>query len=136
MKNFFLKRQIDQIEREANDDFAQILEFDARCYPTRELHQLLHKLDLESYRYNYFKRLLFLIGASTTFWIAFCFLFQSFEFTLGIYFTLAMVPLSIVTFVGGTVVLNHKFKSIRQSKLIERIITEELERRRKDASIF
>jgi hypothetical protein len=136
MNNYFLKRQIEQIEQEANDDFAQILEFGARCYPTRELHQLLHQLDLESYQYNYFKRLLFLIAGSTTFWIAFFFLFQSLEFKAGIYFTIIMVLLSVVVFTAGTVHLNRKFKSIRQSALIERIITEELERRRKDASIF
>jgi uncharacterized membrane protein YciS (DUF1049 family) len=136
MKDYFLNRQLERIEKEANDDFAQILEFGAKCYPTRELHQLLHQLDIESYRFSYLRRVLFLIGASTTFWIAFCFLFQSLEFNLGVILTLVIAPLSIITFVSGMAYINYRFRNIKQAHLIERIITEELERRRKDASIF
>jgi len=136
MKDYFLNRQLERIEKEANDDFAQILEFGAKCYPTRELHQLLHQLDLESYRYLYLRRVLFLIGASTTFWIAFCFLFQSLEFNLGVILTLTIAPLSLLTFILGMIHINKRFSNIRRSEVIERIITEELERRRKDASIF
>lgn len=136
MKNYFLNRQLERIEKEANNDYAQILEFGAKCYPTRELHQLLHQLDLEIYRYLYLRRIFFLIGASTTLWIAFCFLFQSLEFNLGVTLTLIIAPLSIVTFTLGIFYINHRFRNVRQSEVIERIISEELERRRKDASIF
>lgn len=136
MKDFFLNRQIEQIERSANNDFAQILEFGANYYPTRELHHLLHQLDLEAYRYAYLRRVLFLIGGSTTFWIAFYFLFQSFDFKLGIFITLVLIPISLLYFLAGSFYINQRYKPIQQSDLIERIITEELDRRRKDASIY
>lgn len=136
MKDFFLNRQIDKIEREASDDFLQILSFGARCYPTKELHALLRRLDKEAQRMAYYRRLVFLIGGSATLWIAFCFLFQSLDFTVGVYFTLAIVPVTLIAFGVGNVYINKKFRAIRNSHLIEKIIVEELDRRRKDASIF
>jgi len=136
MKNFFLNRQINKIEREGNDDFQQILSFGARCYPTQELHALLRKLDKEAQRMAYYRRLVFLIGGSTTLWIAFCFLFQSLDFSAGIYFTLALVPVTIIAFGVGNVYVNRKYKAVRDAHIIEKIIVEELDRRRKDASIF
>ena len=136
MKDFFLNRQINRIEREANDDFLQILSFGAHCYPTRELHQLLSKLERESQRFTYCRRLLFAIGFIATLWIALCFLFQSVDFRLGIYLAWALMPLSLAAFAGGSVYINQKFNSVRDAHLLEKIIVEELERRRKDASIF
>ncbi|MCB0585401.1 MAG: hypothetical protein KDD06_08770 [Phaeodactylibacter sp.] len=136
MKNFFLNRQIRRIEREANDDFLQILSFGARCYPTRELHQLLIELDRKSQLYLHYRRLLFLLGATATLWIALCFVFQNLKFGIGIYFTLIMIPLSILAFTAGSIYINHRFRSARNAHRIEGIIVEELERRKKDASIF
>ncbi len=136
MKNFFLNRQINKIEREANDDFLQILSFGARCYPTNELHAILRKLDKASQKLAYYRRLVFLIGGSTTLWIAFCFLFQSLDFTVGIYFTLSMVPVTLIAFSVGHIYINRKYKSVRNAVTVEKIIVEELDRRRKDASIF
>jgi len=136
MKDFFLNRQLDKIEREASDDFQQILSFGARCYPTKELHELLRRLDKEVQRLAYYRRLVFLTGGSTTLWIAFSFLFQSLDFTLGVYFTLSVVPVTLVAFAFGNIYVNRKFRAIHDSHLIEKIIVEELDRRRKDASIF
>lgn len=136
MKDFFLQRQLNKLEREANDDFLQILSFGARCYPTKELHALLRKLDKEAQRMAYYRRLVFLIGASATLWIAFCFLFQSLDFVIGVYFTLTIVPLTFLAFGIGNVYVNRKFRAVRDAQLIEKIIVEELDRRRKDASIF
>ncbi|MCB0578766.1 MAG: hypothetical protein KDD10_05590 [Phaeodactylibacter sp.] len=136
MKNFFLNRQIRRIEKEANNDFLQILSFGARCYPTKELHQLLHDLDQEAQRHAYFRRILFMVGGTTTLWIALCFLFQSLNFGVGIYLTLGMIPASILAFSVGSIYVNQKFRSIREAGRIEKIIVEELERRKKDASIF
>lgn len=135
MKDFFLNRQINRIEREANDDFLQILSFGAHCYPTRELHQLLGKLEQESQRFTYYRRLLSVVGCTTALWVAFCFLFQSMNFRLGVYLAWALMPLSLAVFVGGIIYVNRKFSSVRDACLVEKIIVEELERRRKDASI-
>ena len=136
MKNFFLNRQIRRIEMEANDDFLQILSFGAHSYPTKELHQLLYELDQQAGRYAYYRRLLFMVGGTTTLWIALCFLFQSLNFTPGIYLTISMIPISILAFSIGSVYINQKFRSIRKANRVEKIIVEELERRKKDASIF
>ena len=136
MKNFFLNRQIHRIEKEGNDDFLQILSFGARCYATKELHQLLHELDQKANRHAYYRRLLFMVGGTATLWIALCFLFQSLKFAPGIYLTLGMIPFSILAFAAGSIYLGQKFRSIQEAERIEKIIVEELERRKKDASIF
>ncbi|MCO6478811.1 MAG: hypothetical protein J5I94_19410 [Phaeodactylibacter sp.] len=136
MKDFFLNRQIRRIEREANDDFLQILSFGARCYPTKELHQLLQELGHKTRRYAYYRSRLFLLGGTATLWFALCFLFQSLEFNLGAFLALAMIPVSILAFTGGSIYLNRRFGSVRKAHQIEKIIVEELERRKKDASIF
>ena len=136
MKNFFLNRQLRRIEREANDDFLQILSFGAHCYPTKELHQLLYELDQQAGRHAYYRRLLFIVGGTITLWIALCFLCQSLNFNPGIYLTITMIPMSILAFSIGSVYINQKFRSIRKADRIEKIIIEELERRKKDASIF
>lgn len=136
MKKYFLDRQIKRIEREANDEFLQILSFGAQCYPTPELQSLLRKLDKKVQIYSYYRRITFIIGASTTLWIAFCFLFQSLDYGIGVVVTLAFVPISILGFTIGNIYLNKRFKAIRDAHLIEKIIVEELDRRRKDASIY
>ncbi|MBV6654211.1 MAG: hypothetical protein KI786_10670 [Mameliella sp.] len=136
MKQYFLDRQINRIEREANDDYLQILSFGAQCYDTPELQRLLKQLDNKVQLHAYYRRIVFVIGASTTLWIAFCFLFQSLDYVIGVYATLAMVPVSIIGFTVGNIVLNKKFKGVRNASLVEKIIVEELARRRKDASIY
>jgi hypothetical protein len=136
MKQYFLDRQLKKIEREANDEYLQILTFGARCYTTPELNSLLRALDKKVQLHAYYRRIVFIIGASTTLWIAFCFLFQSLDYSIGVYATLAMVPFSIIGFTAGNIILNRRYKAVRNANLIERIIAEELDRRRKDASIY
>ncbi len=136
MKDFFLNRQLERIEREANDDFRMILSFGAHCYPTKELHQLLRQLEQKMEKLSYYRRILFLTGGTTTLWIALNFLFQAFDFKAGIYLTLSLAPVSIIAFAVGTILVNRRYKSVKQAHQIERIIVEEIDRRRKDASIF
>lgn len=136
MKDFFLNRQLERIEREANDDFRMILSFGAHCYPTKELHQLLRQLEQKMEKLSYYRRILFLTGGTTTLWIALNFLSQAFDFKAGIYLTLSLAPVSIIAFAVGTILVNRRYKSVKQAHQIERIIVEEIDRRRKDASIF
>ena len=136
MKQYFLDRQLKKIEREANDEFLQILSFGAQCYSTPELQDLLRQLDKKVQLHAYYRRIVFIIGASTTLWIAFCFLFQSLDYPIGVYATLAMVPVSIIGFTAGNIFLNRKYRAVRDAGLVEKIIVEELDRRRKDASSY
>ncbi|MEQ8705240.1 MAG: hypothetical protein RIC19_15040 [Phaeodactylibacter sp.] len=136
MKQYFLDRQLKKIEREANDEFLQILSFGAQCYSTPELQNLLRQLENKVQLHAYYRRIVFIIGASTTLWIAFCFLFQSLDYSIGVYATLTMVPLSIIGFTAGNIILNKRYRAVRNANLIEKIIVEELDRRRKDASIY
>lgn len=136
MKQYFLDRQLKRIEREANDEYLQILSFGAQCYTTPELQKLLRTLDKKVQVHAYYRRIVFIVGASTALWIAFCFLFQSLDYSIGVYATLYMVPLSIIAFTAGNIILNQKFKAVKEANLVEKIILEELDRRRKDASIY
>ncbi|MCB0568299.1 MAG: hypothetical protein KDC66_00975 [Phaeodactylibacter sp.] len=136
MKDFFLNRQLERIEREANDDFRMILSFGARCYSTKELHHLLQQLGTKVERLSYYRRILLITGGATAFWIALNFLFQSIDFQAGIYLTLSLAPVSIAAFIIGTLLVNRRYSAIKQAHQIERIIVEEIDRRRKDASIF
>ncbi|MCB0555351.1 MAG: hypothetical protein KDD02_17525 [Phaeodactylibacter sp.] len=136
MKDFFLNRQLERIEREANDDFRMILSFGAHCYSTKELHYLLRQLDQKVQKLSHYRRILFLVGFTTTLWIALNFLFQTLHFQPGIIITFGLVPISIAAFTTGTILVNRRFRSVKQAHQIERIIVEEIDRRRKDAPIY
>jgi hypothetical protein len=136
MKDFFLKRQLERIEREGNDDFLMILSFGARSYPTKELHQLLCQLEQKMQQLAYYRRLLYLAGSTFIVWCALSFLFQYSEFKVGTYATMSLAILTILVFTAGSIFINSRYRSVRQAHQIERIIVEEIDRRRKDASIF
>lgn len=136
MNDYFLKQQIERIEREANNDYTLIQEFGADCYPTFELQQLLGDMDFEIQRYLYYKRTFLILGASTFLWLSFIFLFRNLNYTPGLYISLALLIVSIVSAFVGMIFIKNNFKHINQLNLIESIIKEELARRRKDASIY
>jgi hypothetical protein len=135
MKDLLFWQRVEQIEQEGNDDFLMILSFGAQCYDVKELHQLLRQLEQKTREFAYYQRVLLLLASTIAVWIGLSFLFQYLQFSLGTYIIL-LVPVSALVSGIGFALLNRKYRSIKHAHQIERIIVEELDRRRKDASIF
>jgi hypothetical protein len=113
-----------------------LLEVSPEYYTTKELVRLLRELQLKRKLVQEIKRRVFVIGASISIWIGAAFLSQAFDLQLVSYFFLALVPVAIVTFTGGSILVRVRYKFYNHAHIIEKIIKQELERRRKESSIF
>ncbi|MEN0002601.1 MAG: hypothetical protein AAF798_00610 [Bacteroidota bacterium] len=136
MKNFFLNRQLKRIERDANDHLMLLLEVSPEYYTTKELVRLLRELQLKKSLVYELKRRLLVIGASISVWIAAAFLSQTFSLLFVSYFFLALIPFALLGFIGGSIYVSVKYKFFNHAPVIEKIIKQELDRRRKESSIF
>lgn len=70
------------------------------------------------------------------FWIVFCFLFQSFDYFIGVYVIFVMVLVFIIGFIVGNIFLNRKYWVVCDVGLVEKIIVEEFDCCRKDVLIY
>lgn len=136
MKEYFFDRLIRRLEKDGNNDLMLIMEFGAEAYSTRELSQLLrHIVAQKSIAERWYHRL-FLLGFSVSFWIAASFLAAASE-AKGLSLTLlALVPVSLLVVLFGHFYLSRRYPAHRDIHLVASIIEQELERRKKDASIF
>ncbi len=135
-RDFFLDRQLSRLEREANDDLLQIMEFGPRPYTTLELKQLLRRIKRESAEVVRLQQRYFLAGSCTVLLVGISFLCAAIGWdVLGIAFV-ALAPAGLIIFAGGSIFLNRRYRTYKHSRVLEKAILEELERRRKDASIF
>lgn len=135
MRNFFLERQLRRIERDVNDDLLMILEVGPQYYSNRELYDLTDKLRRQELRYFSLQRYFYLILLTIPCWIGSFFLANAFGFHGVARYLLCGVPVAIVVFFAGSAYIRFRFSNCRYANLIRSIIQQELERRRKDASI-
>ena len=135
MKDYLLERQLNRLEREANDDFLQIIEGGPEYYSTHELHLLLSRLESTKRSYQRKAQKQLFIGASASIWIFASIICSMLKFPILSYVFLALVPVSIIAFLLASLYAKRKFQ-VKNTFLVENIILQELERRRKDASIF
>lgn len=136
LNEYLLNRQLLRLEREAGDDLLQVLEGGPEYYTNQELHLLLEQLRHQVYQANRFNKKRLLVGASITIWIGASFLCGALGWYLAGYLFLSLVPLSALAYLAATVALHRRFRTYRHARLVEAIIFQELERRRKDASIY
>lgn len=136
MKNLLLQRRLNRIQRDGNDDLLLILECGPRDYPTFELHQLLRRVRQQTAHSARIQHLLFLVGASISLWIGAGFLCAALGYLAWGYIFLALIPTSCLLLISGHIYLRRKYRTHRHGAIIANIIQQELERRRKDASIF
>ncbi len=134
-KDFRLKRQLRQIVKDANDDLYLIREAGPHYYSNTELYALLERLnseESEALRLNY---RLFVLLASLTIWIAGFFLFEAFNVHWGANICFTLLVAKFLIFSVGIVYIHRRYRHFRFSSRLRMIIQQELERRRKDASI-
>lgn len=136
MKDFLLEYQLRKIEQEVNNDFLQIMEAGPEYYSTQELHTLLGQLHQLRMEYQLRSRRMFYFGASVTLWISLSFLLGVFKLTILSYLFLALAPVTIIIYLVSMLILRWRYRVCRDGHLIESIIRQEIDRRRKDASIF
>lgn len=136
LKNYFLNRKLKQLEREGNDDLQQILEFGPGPFSTPELKMLLRRIRRQMNRVALLQKRFFLAGASTVVLTGLSFLAAALGMKmLGIVF-LSLSPAGLIAFAVGSIMINRRYRTYRHSRVLERAIREEIDRRRKDASIF
>lgn len=136
MKNFFLDRQLNRIEQEVNDDLMLLLEVSPEYYSTRELNTLLRDLRLKRRSIRSLKKRLYIVGGSVTLWICTAIVANMSGLYLISYFFLALIPASLFSFIGGSMFIARKYHFYKHASSIEAIIKQELDRRRKESSIF
>lgn len=136
MQDFFLKRRLKRIEREANDDLRLVLELGPEDFPTHELHHLLRRLSQQRRAVGRLRAFMLLTSVSTTLWIATAFLLLISQRMLAALAVLCMVPIAGVLLFLGAYYRDRKYYTHRYHDQLVRRIQHELERRRKDARIY
>ncbi|MCI5083831.1 MAG: hypothetical protein MRY78_19185 [Saprospiraceae bacterium] len=136
MKHFFLDRQLNKLENEANDDLLLLLDVSPEYYSTKELKALLRELKTKEKQVKKTKEKLFLVGASGSIWMALSFLAQMIDVRWFGLTCLALIPVAFGVYIGGSIIVEKRNRFFKDAYLIEKIIRGELERRQKDASIF
>lgn len=136
MNQFWLNRQIQRLEKEVNDDLLLIMEFGAEAYTTAELMHILEQVSEQKETTTRWQHRLFLVGFSISVWIGSSFLAAALGAQLLSFLFLAGAPLCLTIALMGHLLLRYRFPTYLQSHLVASIIQQELDRRRKDASIY
>ncbi|MCB0630064.1 MAG: hypothetical protein R2824_16830 [Saprospiraceae bacterium] len=135
MKNFFLERQLRRIEREVSNDLLMILEVGPQYYSNQELYELIDELQMQESRSKRLQRHFFLFLVLIPAWVCGYFLANAFGWGPGAQVFFYLIPASFLTFLSGNLYCRYRYRNCRHANLIRSIIQQELERRRKDASI-
>ena len=136
MKHFFLDRQLSKLEKEANDDLLLLMEVSPEYYSTNELKALLRELKTKQKQVQKKKDNLFLVGASGSIWMALSFLAQMMDIRWFGLMCIGLIPVAFGTYIGGSIFVEKRNRFFKDAYHIEKIIRSEIERRKKDASIF
>ncbi|MEZ4985807.1 MAG: hypothetical protein R2795_12370 [Saprospiraceae bacterium] len=136
MKNLFFNHYISKIEGTGNNDLLLIMEFGAEAYTTPELYGILEEVQSQKQLTTLWQHRLFMVGFSISLWIAGAFLCAAFDQPLYSYLFLLLVPTSLLSAILGHYYLRNRYPAFRDVQLIASIIQQELERRKKDASIY
>ena len=131
-----LDYQLSCIERDGNDDLLLIREYGAAEYSTQELMVLLRNIKWQLNKASQLQRRLLLLIASISLWIGAGFLSMVTGFTTLGYIFFGLVPLAITASLLGQLYVRRKYNVTTHAQELTRIIQQELDRRRKDASIF
>jgi hypothetical protein len=136
VKDFLLQRHLQRLEKHGNNDLLLIMEFGASAYSTYELADILEEVNAQKEEAGRLQHYLFLVGFSISLWIAVAFLAAAFDYRILSFIFLAMVPMSLLFALIGHFLLRKRFPAFREIHLVGSIIQQELDRRKKDASIF
>ncbi len=136
MKEYFFDRFVQRLERDGNNDFLLIMEFGADAYTTQELSALLRQVVEQKNTAERWYHRLFLLGFSISFWIAASFLAAASHASHLSLALLTLVPISLLVVLAGHVYIRRRYPVHRDVHLVVSIIEQELDRRKKDASIF
>ena len=136
MKKYLFDRFVQRLERDGNNDLLLIMEFGADAYSTKELSALLQEVvEQKNIAERWYHRL-FLLGFSISFWIAASFLAAAGNSSTLSFALLTLVPISLLAVLFGHFYLSRRYPAHRDIHLVVSIIEQELDRRKKDASIF
>lgn len=136
MNNFLLYRQLKRLERECNDDLLLVQECGPEYYSNDELYDLLDLLDAENRETFRYRRLLLLTAAMILFWFGIVLFAHLTAANLLKNIAVTLFAFGFLTFLTGTILIRKKLLLLRRTQQIRTLIYAELDRRRKDASIY
>jgi len=126
---------LQRIELEANDDLRMVLDFGPQHFTTHELHGMLRKLNEQS-RYILRLRDRLLPSILLLFIVPAIVLFGTLKWKSLLYGVFFGIPMTLLLLIGAAIYLTKKYPTLKDAPYLDKMIHQELERRRKDASIF
>lgn len=126
---------LQRIELEANDDLRMVLEFGPQHFTTHELHGMLRRLKEQSRQVLRLRDRL-LPSSLLLFIVPSIIFFSAMKWESLLYGLFIGLPATLMLFIGAAFYLAKKYPTIKDAPHIDKMIHQELERRRKDASIF
>ncbi len=136
MKDWLFERYLLTLEREGNDDLLLIMEFGASYYTTEELQYLMLQVNAQKRIAHRWQRQLFAIGISVSVWIAASLVAMAYGENLLGYLLLGLVPLALIGALLGHFSIRRRYPTLRETQLVSSIVQQELDWRKKDASIL
>lgn len=131
-----LEKYLRHIEAQGNDDLHLLQEVGAQYFSTTDLQVLLQHLNYQS-RYTLRLRK---TGLYTLLSIGFATATAYRSFAAGrptmAYAFLCLIPLALILFALGWLQLRKKHETIQHASKIRRTIIQELDRRKKDPSVY
>ena len=130
------QHSLDRIEREGNDDLFLIQAFGPQDYSNTELHALLRTVNRQGELYAKLRQRLFFMAAFLSLSTGGVFLAIVMQKPIFSYLMLGLVAITILLVAFGQLHLYRLYRSYQKAGAVAQLIQQELERRRKDASIF
>ena len=136
MNRLSMKWKLWMMEQRCNDDLYLLWELGPEPFPTRELKRILPLVQLQMERVDQLRNQFYRIGALGILLLALSFLANFAGLTFVSQVLLGSFPLAFLAALAGQAYLRFRFPTYVNSMVLREAIEAELDRRRKDASIF
>lgn len=120
---------LEQIERDAQDEFDQLADIGAELFPTAELLRLHGKWEEAYQTYLQLNKILLILGGLSPLWVILSFPVGLLGYLHLAYFIMGLFPATFILFAIGTYLLNRKYKSRNYLEFVGSLITGELRKR-------
>ncbi len=136
MRDYLLNQSLKRLERESNNDLLQILELGPQHYTTKELEDMLREIERQRKVVPRKLQKMYRIGAVIPGIISLIFLVAYLKIPFLGYALLGGIPMVIFFYARANYKIKKQYPTYHDSKLIEQVIRQELNRRREESSIF
>ncbi len=132
MRNFFFQKKLQRLERYGNNDYSLIIEFGADAYSTEELNSILIEVYSQQQLASRWQRKLFILGFGISILMAASIFARITNAEILSYIFLFLVPAMLFIGLVGYFILHYRYPNLADGHLINSIVQQELEWRKKD----